>query len=816
MTPQDRRRLQRSLTSQLFAAVAAPFILLALTGSPIPSHLPTSDQVALWWNTVHYTPTAALPAAFRVLIDLAWITWAWHAAWTLAAFVWIVLRLPTVTLPKILLRLTPAFAAQIIVLGTAAAASAHPTTALHTRTPMPHEQPRVAAPTSTVVQPGDTLWGLSKAQYGDGRDWQTLYDANRDRPEPDGDILTNPDLIHPGWTLVLPTTTPSTSPAAPATGAAHHNASLPRLVPAPPSPANPAASDTGPPATTTTTTEYHTTTADSPPVRLADIPHTVGWTTPDGGYLTITTLTAIATACTLIRRRNRTSTTPVGLPHLVTALAAAADQAKAAATYGYLPDEQDTRHAPPPLYLPQPATTALAVGPRPDHETAFAPTEMRILSLTGPGARNAAAALALSILSAAPPPTLVDHLTAGKHTDPPRLVIDQDLASHLFALTKDVDGISDDPAWLTVCSNASAAALAAFSHPGTAAARGEMTTRATVLLTRGPLDQLGKAVRASHADGDTPVSVVHLDDKNSDGAKPITAHPGGPTTRIDVALDGSIIAARGPVAERLTGARLQILGPDLAREVYQVIRHARTPKPRNHHAIPHQAASEDDTEADRIPRRHPTASTAGNETESTTSHQLEPDPPHRRDAPLTLRLLGRLEIHGPAGTVPVTGDKTAALLTLLALHPRGRTIAQIADQAWNGLHVAGSDAAPVRSAIARARTLLRQTHGPLDTPPGTQLLTGDSGNFRLNPAWITTDISHLDRIADTLEHTRDPVHRAELVQAATRLDCGELAEGLDDWDRDWLSTARAAHTQRLEHITTGSSLDPRTQPQTIP
>lgn len=52
-------------------------------------------------------------------------------------------------------------------------------------------------PGDVVVEPGDTLWGLAEAAYGDGKQWPRLYEANRDR-------ITDPDLIHPGQVLAVP------------------------------------------------------------------------------------------------------------------------------------------------------------------------------------------------------------------------------------------------------------------------------------------------------------------------------------------------------------------------------------------------------------------------------------------------------------------------------------------------------------------------------------------------------------------------------------------------------------------------------------
>jgi LysM repeat protein len=63
-------------------------------------------------------------------------------------------------------------------------------------TPAPTQQ------TDLVVEPGDTLTGIAADHQLP--DWQPLYEANSGRIEPDGDHLTDPNLIRPGWTLSLP------------------------------------------------------------------------------------------------------------------------------------------------------------------------------------------------------------------------------------------------------------------------------------------------------------------------------------------------------------------------------------------------------------------------------------------------------------------------------------------------------------------------------------------------------------------------------------------------------------------------------------
>ena len=48
-----------------------------------------------------------------------------------------------------------------------------------------------------TVQKGDSLSKIAQQQYGDGKRWKPIFEANRDQ-------ITNPDLIHPGQVLRIP------------------------------------------------------------------------------------------------------------------------------------------------------------------------------------------------------------------------------------------------------------------------------------------------------------------------------------------------------------------------------------------------------------------------------------------------------------------------------------------------------------------------------------------------------------------------------------------------------------------------------------
>ena len=54
-----------------------------------------------------------------------------------------------------------------------------------------------APPNTYTVQKGDSLSKIAKQQYGDAKKWKAIFEANRDQ-------ITNPDLIHPGQVLKIP------------------------------------------------------------------------------------------------------------------------------------------------------------------------------------------------------------------------------------------------------------------------------------------------------------------------------------------------------------------------------------------------------------------------------------------------------------------------------------------------------------------------------------------------------------------------------------------------------------------------------------
>ncbi len=59
-----------------------------------------------------------------------------------------------------------------------------------------------------VVQPGDTLSEIAEERLGDAMAYDRIFEASPGTVQPDGDRLTDPDLIRPGWQLTIPTADP--------------------------------------------------------------------------------------------------------------------------------------------------------------------------------------------------------------------------------------------------------------------------------------------------------------------------------------------------------------------------------------------------------------------------------------------------------------------------------------------------------------------------------------------------------------------------------------------------------------------------------
>ncbi|MGK4584323.1 LysM peptidoglycan-binding domain-containing protein [Kitasatospora sp. HPMI-4] len=98
---------------------------------------------------------------------------------------------------------------------------------------------------SVTVHPGDTLSAIAEQELGSAEAWPKLFEANKGVSAPDGEKLTDPDVLTPGMVLAIPgaqaqppTPAPSQSPdPAPGTGGATQSAPASGTPSATPSPA---------------------------------------------------------------------------------------------------------------------------------------------------------------------------------------------------------------------------------------------------------------------------------------------------------------------------------------------------------------------------------------------------------------------------------------------------------------------------------------------------------------------------------------------------------------------------------------------------
>ena len=70
-----------------------------------------------------------------------------------------------------------------------------------------------ARPKVYRVKEGDDLWDIAERFLGDPEEWHQIYQLNEGKPQPDGRALTDPNLIIPGWVLLIPQPATGHAPA---------------------------------------------------------------------------------------------------------------------------------------------------------------------------------------------------------------------------------------------------------------------------------------------------------------------------------------------------------------------------------------------------------------------------------------------------------------------------------------------------------------------------------------------------------------------------------------------------------------------------
>ena len=217
-----------ALTGLTLMVVGVPWLLLTVAGNPIPS-----------WDTVSGLLTHPdYGGSFlmgNLLPIIAWVAWASFvfSLLTVIPSAFHGIQPPQIRGLAIQQKTASALLGAIIVMfagfaGAGAATAAEPTAPSASHSVSTQQAPKtitqaVAAQTphgpatkSLTVHEGDSLWGLAESNLGDGERYPELFDASKGIVQADGQTMSNPDLIQPGWKINVPTmAAPSPAPAQP-------------------------------------------------------------------------------------------------------------------------------------------------------------------------------------------------------------------------------------------------------------------------------------------------------------------------------------------------------------------------------------------------------------------------------------------------------------------------------------------------------------------------------------------------------------------------------------------------------------------------
>ena len=225
-------RLLRALAGlAVIAALLAglPWGLAAMAGSPLPRTWPG------WAQAQRFLASPLSDGAIiRFLADAAWLLWAAFALSLVIELIAVTRGQPAPRLPAI----APVQALAAALVGATMMTALHvPRAQTHTAPPLhaaltsatsisaplvPGHTAQLAAASETTaraasddstvrarprvyrVQEDDDLWDIAGRFLGDPEEWHQIYQLNEGRPQPDGRCLTDPNLIIPGWVLLIP------------------------------------------------------------------------------------------------------------------------------------------------------------------------------------------------------------------------------------------------------------------------------------------------------------------------------------------------------------------------------------------------------------------------------------------------------------------------------------------------------------------------------------------------------------------------------------------------------------------------------------
>jgi len=782
------RVIRALMLLSLLAAVVVvlPWGLWHFFGPPLGGRVPSYNDITTWLGQARLSPDLA---AVQVLDIAAWGYWAMFTAQ-------IAIQLPGVTADTVrALRARAPLSAEIhsniagrllftiaisivAARGTVAAASvgtssggslAAPASSIATQT--------TSADGVYIVVERDSLWRIAEERLGDPQRWKEIYELNRFRVQPDGGVLTDPEIIRPGWTLTLP--------ADAGANATSHDP-VPVVVPrqqglsvqAPSTPSAVAAPTSTPSSTPSSVSIPHEHQAPS------EVRRPVAVHLPTGGYVSLTLGAGLAAALAAASVRSRVSgrRRAMGEPRPESEVRREPEpsllQAAAAIGFGrdvssdpYVDDPADGESALPQALTALRAPIAVYIGNRHGRPIPLHAVAAGGLGLVGDGAHDAARALLASALFAG-------GFLAGSAVY--RVITTTDDLQILSGIK--LEGcISDRLMVYGILEEALAAA---------AAPKEECSGQRPLLLAA--------------VDTATVLNSATLGEVES----VLLGCPDAATVA-DVDLTG-VINARGAGAAELDGAESYRL--DLA-EVRALLDRMLAAAP----AAEPEAVAPDDpgdpkspTAPDSFDARFPQAND-GDLPEPARTTADPPIPPQASgaspvasEAALSVNILGPLQVTAAGRDVTALfRPLTAAILIQLALNPRGITRSVLALDLWPERELDSETRAKrFKATLSHVRTALAEAHGTkadhIREARPARLLT-------LNPELVAVDAWHFDELlesAGSATARQQPEHAAALLEAI-ELHRGSVAHGHEHaepnrtTDEAWLAPHREVYFHKL-------------------
>jgi DNA-binding SARP family transcriptional activator len=636
------------------------------------------------------------------------------------------------------------------------------------------------------VVAGDNLWDIAQAKLGDPHRWREIYVLNRGKPQPNGGALTDPDMIHIDWVLALPArfhqpTPPQAVPSQPPPAGPGQPPQIPdptgmapgpitptpqpggpacsipaSAVPAPPTVAAPAPTGTSSPDRTNVPTAL-----PGPGSQPSDHqPQGRSVSLPSGAWIPIGLAAAIAAAVTAVRlhaRRNASLPWPIpttatpGHPPVPDSLQAAEEAGSRTL---------DLQGSDLPGVLPTPPATPAAVGVDADgREISLYQITATGLALTGPGTEPAARAMLAAAVS-----TAVLHAVA----DRPIIITATGTLARLLPNDDtepsglDPDNRSYDGERLNLTADTDAA-LAAFEA--------EMLTRRRIL------DDHDAATAAELRDCDDTIEYLApyllITDANPDHiarlravlrhcpalnmyAVALGAAAGIPAC--DLAGDGTIKTVdsgegdtHSPTGVLAPGGRLATFTATELADLLTLLR---------------LASYQQETTPDENPGS-PTA--AGHDLPPAETPVISA-PTAAEDAVVRLTVLGGVRLATADG--PITSNirnHSYALLALLAAHPNGRSLQEIAANLFPD-----TDPKPALNLIRTATNSLRHTLRTATGQPAKFILY-EAGRYRIDPHHVDVDLWRMLTAIDRANQAADDDTCLTALREAASLYHGDFA-----------------------------------------